>query len=419
MTVRRHLARGAGALLLVALVVGTTAGVSGAKAKGHLATPTLKTAVGSATIALGSTDTDTATVTGTSHLGSPTGTVTFSACGPTSSATRCTAPDAGSASAGLSPGARHRSTASATIDPGSPGWYCFLDQYTGDAHYKPVSDNNAGTECLDVTGTTSTSTPKLTSALGSATIALGSTDTDTATVTGTASAGSPTGTVTFSACGPTASATPCTAPNAGSATAEVSPESGDRSVASAYIEPETTGWYCFLDQYSGDGNYSAVSDNDTGSECLDVTGSTGTSTPTLRTSLSPSSVPVGTSAVDTATVTGAAAAGSPTGTVTFAACGPTASATPCTSPNIGPATAELSPESGDRADASATITPGAAGWYCFLDQYSGDGSYSAVSDNDTATECLDATATDGTATKVTATRMAVPRRSTATVVTAR
>jgi len=274
----------------------------------------------------------------------------------------------------------------------------------------------------EVSGAKATShlaTPKIKSAVGSATIALGSTDTDTATVTGTASAGSPTGTLTFSACGPTASATPCTAPNAGSATAEVSPESGDRSVASATIDPPTTGWYCFLDQYSGDGNYSAVSDNDTATECLDVTGSTGTSTPTLRTSLSPSSVPAGTSAVDTATVTGTTAAGSPTGTVTFSACGPTASATPCTSPNIGPATAELSPESGDRSDASATITPGAAGWYCFLDQYSGDGNYSAVSDNDTATECLDATAPSSTATTITATRMAVARRSPATVVTAR
>jgi hypothetical protein len=90
-------------------------------------------------------------------------------------------------------------------------------------------------------------------------------------------------------------------------------------------------------------------------------------------------------------VTGNATAGSPTGTVTFAVCGPTALATPCTAPTIGPATAELSPESGDRSVASATLSPGAPGWYCFLDQYSGDGNYTTVSDNDTATECLEVT----------------------------
>jgi hypothetical protein len=362
-------------------------------------TPTIKSALTSSSIPLGSTDTDTVTVTGTAAGGSPTGTVTFSACGPTASATPCTSPNAGSPTAQLSSGPNNSSTASAVLDPGTTGWYCFLDQYSGDAHYNAVSDNNTATECVDVTGSSSHPiTPTLKSAFASSSIPLGSTDMDTATVTGTAAGGSPTGSVTFSACGPTASATPCTSPNAGSATAQVSPGSNHTSTASATLDPDTTGWYCFLDQYSGDGNYTAVSDNDTATECVDVTGSsTNPTTPTLKSVLSSSSVPFGSSAVDTATVTGSAAHGSPTGALTFAACGPTASATPCTSPNVGPVSEGVSPESGDRAVASVTINPGAPGWYCFLDQYSGDGNYTAVSDNDTSTECLDVTGSSATA----------------------
>jgi hypothetical protein len=163
------------------------------------------------------------------------------------------------------------------------------------------------------------------------------------------------------------------------------------------IDPDAPGWYCFLDQYNGDSHYKVVTDNDTHTECLDVTSSTGSVTPTFKTALSSSSIPFGSTAVDTATVTGTAAGGSPTGTVTFTACGPTASAAPCTSPNIGPAVVTLSPESGNRATGSATIDPGAPGWYCFLDQYNGDSHYTTVTDNDTATECLDVTNGAGTA----------------------
>ena len=388
---RRHVFHLITVPLLVALVVGATAGVSAAKAK-KAATPTIKSAVGSASVSVGSTVSDTVTVTGKAKYGAPTGTVTINACGPTSSATPCTTPNMGSATVSLSPGMKNSATAIADITPTSAGWYCFLDDYNGDSHYKPVSDNNAKTECLDATGSsTGPITPTLKSALASSTISLGSTDTDTATVIGTSAGGSPTGTVTFSACGPTTSATPCSSPNAGSATAELSPGPDDSSTASATLDPGAPGWYCFLDQYSGDGNYSAVSDNDTATECVDVTGSSSQTTPTIKSAFAAASIPLGSTDMDTATVTGKAAGGSPTGTVTFSACGPTTSAAPCTSPDAGSATVELSPGPSDTATAGATLDPGAPGWYCFLDQYSGDGNYNAVSDNNTATECVDVT----------------------------
>src|SRR5580658_6842700 len=121
-------------------------------------------------------------------------------------------------------------------------------------------------------------------------------------------------------------------------------------------------------------------------------------TPTFTTTLSSPSVPYGYSAVDTATVTGNISFGAPTGTVTFEACGPTASPTPCTSPNVGPATEEVARRSTTSATASVTINPGAPGWYCFLDTYSGDSHYAPAADNSTATECLDVTTTAPTKT---------------------
>jgi hypothetical protein len=393
---RSYHVRGAAIVAVVALVVGGTAGVSWAK--GHKKVkPTITSSLSSSSIALGTTTVDTATVTGAAAHGSPTGSVTFGVCGPTSVATKCTSPNDGSAIVGLSTGANNRSTASVTIDPSTTGWYCLRDKYSGDSHYKTVTDNATASECLDVTsgGGGGPYTPTLKSALSPSTTTVNGSSVDTATVTGNATAGSPTGSVSFYVCGPTAVATACTSPNIGPATIELTQESGNRSIADVTIEDFTsTGWYCFLDEYSGDGNYNPVNDNDTATECLDVTGGGGqTYTPTMKSSLSPTTIAAGGSSVDTATVTGNATAGSPTGYVSFYVCGPTAVATACTSPNLGPADVELTSESGNRSTANVTIQANGSGWYCFLDEYSGDGSYKPVSDNDTATECLDVTGT--------------------------
>jgi hypothetical protein len=403
-TMHRFVIRGSAVLLVAGFVVGGTAGASGAKAK---AKPTVTSALSSSSIPVGSTVNDTATVTGVAGDGAPTGTVTFAICGPTSSAAPCTSPDDGSGTAGLVTGKKHRSTATVTIQPNSPGWYCLLDTYSGDSHYKTASDNNAATECFDATsgGGGGTYTPTIKSALSPTTIPAGSTSVDTVTLTGNATAGSPTGYVTFYACGPTSGPVACTSPNVGPASVELTSESGNKSYASVTIQPDSAGWYCFLDEYSGDSNYKAVSDNDTSTECLDVTsgGGGGTYTPTITSALSPSTVPYGDSAIDTATVTGNSTAGSPTGYITFYACGPTASATACTSPNVGPASVDVSPESGNKSYASVTINPGGPGWYCFLDEYSGDSNYKAVSDNDPSNECLDVTGSASAARHGTAT----------------
>ncbi|HXQ44890.1 MAG TPA: hypothetical protein VN816_09655 [Acidimicrobiales bacterium] len=405
-------------------MVGVTAGVGWAKTT-HKVKPAVTSALSSSSIPLGSTATDTATVAGKAGRGSPTGSVTFGVCGPTATAKPCTSPNAGSAIVGLSTGTHHRSTAIVTLVPGAPGWYCFLDQYNGDANYKTASDNDTATECLDVTNGTGTYTPTLKSSLSSSSIPFGDTAVDTAVVTGNSTAGSPTGSVTFGVCGPTAAATPCTSANVvATATVVLTSESGDRSTTAVTVNPGSPGWFCFLDQYNGDAHYKVVTDNDTATECIDVTNGTGTYTPTLTSSLSSSSIRYGATDVDTATVTGNSTAGSPTGSVTFGVCGPTAAATPCTSANVvATATAGLSPESGDRAVTDVTVNPGTPGWFCLLDQYNGDANYKVVTDNDTTTECFDATNTasaapgsDG-ATSVTPAPAGARGRSTSTTLT--
>jgi len=247
---------------------------------------------------------------------------------------------------------------------------------------------------VHVTGAAGGSRPTITSAFNPPTMAPGNTSFDTVTVTGNVAHGAPTGDITFYACGPTAKATPCTNPNEGPATVEVKPVSDDSSTAQAEVEATPVGWYCLLEQYSGNGYYKPGSDNSAPSECVHVTNGGGGGhkyTPTIASAVRPKTIAFGNTALDTVTVTGKASAGSPSGFVDVYACGPTSGATPCTAPNIGPADVQLSPESGDRATGSATIDPGSPGWYCFLDQYTGDANYRAVSDNNTATECLDVT----------------------------
>ena len=401
----RYRFHGAAIFVLTTLAVASMAGVSGAAARPLAApsgvststltrtTPTFTTALSSPSVPFGSSAVDFATVTGNAGFGAPTGYVTFEACGPTATAAACTSPNVGPATVELSPRSASSSTASVSIDPGAPGWYCFLDFYSGDRHYTSATDNDTATECLDVTTTAPTkTTPTFTTALGSPSVPLGSSSVDTATVTGSAGGGAPTGSVTFAVCGPTASPTACTSPNVSSVTVGLSPQTSTSSTASVTLEPGAPGWYCFLDTYSGDTHYTSVTDNDTATECLDVTTTAPTkTTPTFTTALNSPSVAFGGSAVDTATVTGNSSFGAPTGTVTFEACGPTATPTPCTTPNIGPATVGLSPRTTTSATARVTIYPGAPGWYCFLDTYSGDTHYTSATDNDTATECLDVT----------------------------
>ena len=107
---------------------------------------------------------------------------------------------------------------------------------------------------------------------------------------------------------------------------------------------------------------------------------------------SSSSFLLGGSVSDTATVTGNATGGSPAGSVSFYECGPTTTPEPCTS-QANPVGSAVNITAGPDDTSTATsesITPSAAGYWCFGADYpfsNGDG-YSSSSD-DSTDECVD------------------------------
>ncbi|HUD16146.1 MAG TPA: hypothetical protein VMQ59_02740, partial [Acidimicrobiales bacterium] len=343
------------------------------------------TAPGSAAIGFGASDTDTATVTGQAGV-TPTGAVHFYLCpGDTSP---CTPTTPGVVDLGTDSVSGSGSTATATsssYSPAASGGYCYLGVYSGDDHYVSASDGSTSDECFSVGAGTPTVTTKATTA----SITLGSSDTDTAKVTG-AGGVTPTGSVHFYEC---AGATnPCTAASAanggtdlGTATA-----SGSGDVATATSAPFTassTGAYCFLGVYSGDGHYLSASDGSTTDECFTVTAGTSE----LTTKPSSANISLGESESDTATVTGDGGV-TPTGQITFYVCGPTRAPTftACTNANESEVGSSVPLSgSGDVATAtSASVSPPGIGDYCFLAVYPGDGHYAPASDGSTAAECF-------------------------------
>jgi hypothetical protein len=260
---------------LIALVFATTEGVSDAKGPAK-DTPVLDSSLNSNIGPVGYPVLDTATLVGKAKVGSPTGTVSFFACGPTATATPCISPHSGPDAVPVTVGAHHRSTATAQITPTSSGWYCFLDKYSGDAHYTRVRDSDTATGCIEATGSVvGPNTPTVTSVLNSPTLVLGGQAEDTVTVQGKVPWGSPTGTLTFSLCGPTSEAEPCPgSPSGVSSTETLAAESGNRATTALVIGPDKPGWYCLLDQYNGDTNYTPAADNDPATECFRATNKT-------------------------------------------------------------------------------------------------------------------------------------------------
>ncbi len=115
---------------------------------------TTKTQVSSSSVAIGASVTDTATVTGNSTNGVPTGTVTFTRCGPTSSEAVCAGGTTVGSPVTLSSAG---SATSVAFTPSAVGTYCFAGVYTpaADSPYQASSDNLSGAvapnECFVVT----------------------------------------------------------------------------------------------------------------------------------------------------------------------------------------------------------------------------------------------------------------------------
>lgn len=335
-------------------------------------------------ITLGQSDIDVAAVTGNAADGSPTGVMSFYACGPASGPAPCTSlADAVGAPLEVSSESGDSATAtSVAFTPSTPGYWCLSASYSGDANYDPSSD--ATTDgCFDVTSDASSTVD----APATSTITVGQDNAGSATVTGTPGGAIPTGTVSFHLCGPTVAPTPCfsTADPVGDPVSVVTGEDDNSVAHSDLFVPTAPGYWCLAADYSGDTNYVPSSDVTTDG-CFDVTGATSSTsaTPTLST------IPLGHDDSDVATVTGSAPSQSPTGTVSFYECGPTIMPTACTA-LAHPVGTPVAVTAGSGATATVTspaFTPDAGGYWCFAGYYSGDPNFTTSSDT-TTDGCFD------------------------------
>jgi len=252
-----------------------------------------------ATVTPGTPVTDIATVVGNNPAKTPTGTVTFSLCGPTAldSTALCTT---GGTSAGTGTLSGSGGTATATssavntvASPLAPGRWCFRADWPGDINYIGAL-THAGTgnsECFIVakipTGTVTSPSP---GTITLAAVNAGGTVTDTAVVTGTEAGGDPTGTVNFFVCTP-AQLTPANTgvcSIGGSAVLPADVPLVSDGVAGTFTSSATSGGvgssvitgvglYCFRAVYGGDLNYLG-SDDSRANECFTVTDSSSGST---------------------------------------------------------------------------------------------------------------------------------------------
>ena len=140
-------------LVAVASLVGSVVGILGLATSAYAAdTSSTSVSPTDPTIVLGASTTASATVTGDATFSSPTGSVTFYVCGPTSGAPPCTSTaDQVGAPANLTAGANNTATATSdSFTPTSTGTWCFAADYSGDTNYGASADTTAD-GCFDVT----------------------------------------------------------------------------------------------------------------------------------------------------------------------------------------------------------------------------------------------------------------------------
>ncbi len=345
----------------------------------------------------GQSDTDVATVSGDATYGTPTGSVDFYTCPENVSPCTTTTPGVTADPANpvsLSGG----SATSSQFTPNSSGTWCFAAVYSGDTNYTASSDQSSD-ECFSVSTAISTTVSNPTNA----SISLGATNTDVATVSGNATYGTPTGSVDFYWCGENVS--PCTPTTPGVTADPANPVTlVGGSATSSPNTPDSGGTWCFAAVYSGDTNYTASSDQGS-DECYTVNpdASTSVSTPSSSTAalLGPNS--------DTVLITGADGAANapyPTGSVTFYTCAE--NVVPCTSSSwqqLGsPVTLGVGSGNTNVATSSTFDNTGPAGTWCFAAVYSGDSSYTTSSDQ-SSDECY-------TVSHDTTTTMSAPAKTT-------
>ncbi len=231
------------------------------RSTGSVSSPT------STSIVLGGSDGDSVTVSGDAG-GSPTGSVDFYECGPTSAGSCASTANQVGTSVAVTAGIGDTATASTSTPftpSGGPGTYCFYAVYSGDGSYLGSSDGSSD-ECFTVTAAAAASVSAPTASI----IPVGGSDKDSVTVSGIPLAGSPTGSVSFYECGPNVSSCSSTAEQVGASVNLVAAVGNTATATSAgFAPPAGPGTYCFYAVYSGDANYLGSSDGSS-DECFTV-----------------------------------------------------------------------------------------------------------------------------------------------------
>ncbi|MHB1988847.1 MAG: ice-binding family protein [Acidimicrobiales bacterium] len=367
----------------------------------------MTTAPSRASMTVGSSVNDVATVTGNATDGTPTGSVQFYQCGPGS--VLCSSAS-GTALTPTEPLVGGIAT-SPSFTPGAAGTYCFAAVYSPSPNSAYGTSSEAGSttngECVVVTAPGGGGPPPgapaatITTTAPSRVLAtLGTSVNDVATVTGNATDGTPTGSVQFYQCGP--GSVLCSSAS-GAALAPAEPLVGGLATSASFT-PTAVGTYCFAAVYTPSGSTYAGS-SEAGSpangECFVVAASVGVpppATPAITITTTATSkvlTTLGSGVNDVATVTGNATDGTPTGSVQFYECGP--GSILCSSAS-GTALPSAQPLSHGTAT-SASFTPTAVGTYCFAAVYTPSGStYAGSSEAGSVTngECFVVAAPGGT-----------------------
>ena len=261
---------------------------------GQQSDPGLATQVSAATVTVGASISDAATLTG---LISPSGgTITFDLY----KGADCSAPNKVGATLNATdnPVGANGTFHSPTVDTTTTGAgsYHWIAHYSGDAN-----NNAANGACLDTNENTTVNkaTPGLATQVSAATVTVGASISDAATLTGLVSPSG--GTVTFDLY----KGTDCSAPNKVGATlnATDNPVAANGTFHSPTVDTTTTGAgsYHWIAHYSGDANNNAAN-----GACLDTNENTtvNKATPGLATQVCAATVTVGASISDAATLTG-------------------------------------------------------------------------------------------------------------------
>src|SRR2546427_5519531 len=252
-------------------------------AEGILATcPTagISTTVAPTPIALGSSASDTATVTLTNAAGIVNGTVTFNVYGPFASAptsSSCTpaslvtpfSPDPKT----IGPGTQPQSVTSDPLTPTLPGYYSWI------ATYNPatvVNGNIVSTTCADSGEILVVISASIMTTVSPSTITFGGSANDTATVTLTPGTATVSGTIDFRLFGPVATNSPaCTVPAASFLRVVIGPGTSPQSVTSGSFTPLAPGFYFWTARYNpagaANGNIVSTTCRDTGETLRVVT----------------------------------------------------------------------------------------------------------------------------------------------------